>query len=58
MAVKMVVKIDPNGHHDDNSVCISRKKGKKMNRELSEDSDQPGHLPSRTKVFAVRFTGS
>ena len=30
----------------------------KMTYAPSEDSDQPGHLPSLTRVFAVRFMGS
>ena len=33
-------------------------KTNKMTRAPSEDSDQPGHLPSLIRVFAVRSIGS
>ena len=36
-------------HHD---------KTNKMARAPSEDSDQPGHLPSLIRVFAVRLMDS
>ena len=35
-----------------------RDKNNKMICALSKDSDQPGHLPSLIRVFAVRSVGS
>ena len=35
-----------------------RDKTNKMAYAPSEDSDQPGHLPSLIRVFAVRSMGS